>query len=525
MPKSTPPPTKPVAQPPPSALPVIHCAHSKMEDIAALRPNPKNPNRHPPEQVRLLAKIIAATGFRNPIVVSDLSGFVVKGHCRLEAARLNGYTHVPVDVQHYDTEAQETADLLADNSIADLASLNQTAVQALLAELTAAGHDTELAGFLQATQDQVEQNKTAAGKLREKFLVSPFTVLDTRSAGFAERKQLWLQLGLKSEEGRKSDLIFSRSSQPPAAYQAKARHEALHGRKFSFDEFLDANPELKNVQGQTSIFNPVLCEIVYNWFLPTTGAGSILDPFAGGSVRGVVAAFLGHEYTGIELRPEQVAANQANAAEIFAAIGMKPKHFPQWITGSSLDLNTLLPPQKTFDLVFTCPPYGDLEVYSDDPKDLSAQPENVFRANLDTIIKAACARLKPNRFSIWVVGDYRDKKTGALRNFVNTTINAHPFPLYNHAVLLTAINSLAIRVSSSFQPQRKLGKAHQDVVFLYNGNRLAIEAAADAAFEHVVIFYDGKADKIPDHLGPLSAREIIPLGDLLLSLTSTTAAP
>lgn len=506
--------------PAPGGIPAIHCAHKELMPIGDLRPNPKNPNRHPAEQIRLLAKIIASTGFRNPIVISDRSGFIVKGHGRLEAARLNGYTHVPVDVQHYETDAQEIADLMADNSIADLSSLNQTAVKSLLAELTASGHDTELAGFLKSHTDQATERKAAAGKLREKFLVSPFTVLDTRCAAFLERRQLWLQLGIESEIGRDGNLTFANSSQPPHVYSAKNKYEATLGRTVSWDEFLDNHPDLKGLQGGTSIFNPVLCEIFYNWFLPSTGSGEILDPFAGGSVRGVVAAFLGHAYTGIELRPEQVVANQANAAAIFASIGHTPKHAPQWITGSSADLETLLPEGKTFDLVFSCPPYGDLEVYSDNPEDLSAQPEHLFRENYTFIVQAATGRLKPNRFSIWVIGDYRDKKTGTLRNFVNTTINAHTFPLYNHAILLNSISSLAIRITRNFPAQRKLGKAHQDVTFLFNGDRLALEAAADASFENIVMFYQGQADKIPEHLGPLSAREITPLGDILAQLTS-----
>ena len=57
----------------------------------------------------------------------------------------------------------------------------------------------------------------------------------------------------------------------------------------------------------TSIFDPVLTELCYRWFCPS--GGLILDPFAGGSVRGIVASVLGYKYEGFELRAEQVAAN------------------------------------------------------------------------------------------------------------------------------------------------------------------------------------------------------------------------
>ena len=68
--------------------------------------------------------------------------------------------------------------------------------------------------------------------------------------------------------------------------------------------------------GGTSIFDPVLCELAYLWFCPP--GGKVLDPFAGGSVRGIVAAKLGRKYTGIELRKEQVDANREQAARICA---------------------------------------------------------------------------------------------------------------------------------------------------------------------------------------------------------------
>ena len=73
----------------------------------------------------------------------------------------------------------------------------------------------------------------------------------------------------------------------------------------------------------TSIFDPVLCELIYRWFCPT--AGIVLDPFAGGSVRGIVASHIRLQYIGIDLRPEQIAANREQAARI-----AKDPH-PVWI--------------------------------------------------------------------------------------------------------------------------------------------------------------------------------------------------
>jgi len=109
----------------------VHCPHDKLVAIDELRAHPKNPNKHPKDQIARLAQILEYQGFRYPVKVSQLSGFVTSGHGRIEAAKLNGWTHVPVSFQPYDDEAQEYADIVADNSVAswselDLSSINLT---------------------------------------------------------------------------------------------------------------------------------------------------------------------------------------------------------------------------------------------------------------------------------------------------------------------------------------------------------------------------------------------------------------
>lgn len=217
----------------------------------------------------------------------------------------------------------------------------------------------------------------------------------------------------------------------------------------------------------TSVFDPVLCELVYRWFCPPGGA--VLDPFAGGSVRGIVAAQLGFAYTGIDLRAEQVVANQAQAETICDELK------PRWICGDSRELSTIDTGEA--DLIFSCPPYGDLEVYSEDARDLSTLPHAEFVATYRAIIAAACAKLKPDRFACFVVGDFRDGK-GFYRNFVSATIGAFEAAgakLYNEAVLVTAVGSLPIRVGRQFKAGRKLGKTHQNVLAFFKGDPRAIK--------------------------------------------------
>lgn len=214
----------------------------------------------------------------------------------------------------------------------------------------------------------------------------------------------------------------------------------------------------------TSIFDPVLCELVYRWFSPPGGA--VLDPFAGGSVRGVVAAKLGRQYVGVDLRPEQIEANR----EQWGVIGREGEPPPTWLCGDSRDCRTLAP--GSYDLVFSCPPYADLEVYSDDPRDLSTMDFDAFLLAYREIISRSCSLLAPNRFTCFCVGDVRDRR-GLYRNLPGETIRAFAdagLDLYNEAILVTAAGSLPIRAGKHFQAGRKLGKTHQNVLVFIKGD-------------------------------------------------------
>ena len=124
----------------------IYCAHTDVVATDSLIENPRNPNRHPEDQIIALAKIIRHQGWRNPIVVSRRSGFVVKGHGRLLAARMLGLEEVPVDYQDYENEAAEWADMVADNKIAELSTMDEDELNAIIRELDGQ-IDLELTGF------------------------------------------------------------------------------------------------------------------------------------------------------------------------------------------------------------------------------------------------------------------------------------------------------------------------------------------------------------------------------------------
>lgn len=125
----------------------VHCAYDEMVDIAKVVPNPRNPNTHSDKQIELLAKIIDYQGWRAPITVSKRSGFVVRGHGRLLAAEALGLEKVPVDYQDYENEAEEWADLIADNRIAELSELDNEMLKDLIQEIDSGEIDLTLTGY------------------------------------------------------------------------------------------------------------------------------------------------------------------------------------------------------------------------------------------------------------------------------------------------------------------------------------------------------------------------------------------
>ena len=125
----------------------VFCAFDKIVPLEELKPNPKNPNRHPEDQVELLAKVIEAQGWRQPVKVSTRSGLIVSGHGRYQAAVLLGCP-VPVDFQDYPGEAEELADLLADNRIAELAEMDDKMLAELFAVIDESDLSADITGYV-----------------------------------------------------------------------------------------------------------------------------------------------------------------------------------------------------------------------------------------------------------------------------------------------------------------------------------------------------------------------------------------
>ena len=133
----------------------VYCSHDKVVPVETLVPNPKNPNTHPDEQIQALGRVIRYQGWRSPITVSTRSGFIVKGHGRLSAALLEGLKEVPVDYQNYATEADEYADLVADNRLAELSEIDQSKLADIFADIDAGEIPVEMTGYTSAEMESI----------------------------------------------------------------------------------------------------------------------------------------------------------------------------------------------------------------------------------------------------------------------------------------------------------------------------------------------------------------------------------
>lgn len=446
-----------------------------------LHPWEGNPRLH--GDLETLIDSFGEYGFTRPILAQRSSWRIVAGERAWKAAMQKGIAVVPVIFLDF-SDIQADGYALMDNASAEQSSWDLPKLGLQIERLLEHGVDLKHTGFSEQrlayfADDANAERKTEGrkGSLADRFLIPPFSILDGRQGYWSNRKQLWTDLGITSDDGRAADLTFESSSQPPAVYMLRNEMRAVLGREPEWTEVLAEADRKGIVTGKgTSVFDPVLCEVAYTWFSPTQGV--ILDPFAGGSVRGIVASVLNRQYVGIDLRTEQVNANYRQLLAIEdSRVRINPPH---WLSGDSRDIDTICQDVRA-DLVFSCPPYADLEVYSRDERDLSNMAYEEFLAAYRTIIQKAVRQLRDDRFAVFVVGEIRDKH-GIYRNFVGDTIQAFEAAgcqYYNEAILITPLNSLPVRVTGMFTKSRKLGKTHQNVLVFVKGDPVRATEACD----------------------------------------------
>lgn len=291
----------------------------EMADIVSIKPYENNPRLND-DAVISVALSIQQFGFRQPIVV-DKERIIVVGHTRWRAAKRLNMTQIPVHVADL-TPDQARAYRIADNQTGQLAQWDDAKLVQELKALNEKHVDINGLGF-----DKVDIDKMLGQtditvqrpSLFDQFLIPPFSVLNSREGHWQERKQQWTAgYELASFAGRGEDgddqghtggVLFKSMTAHPEFYKQKSNIEAKLGKKITTEEFIQLYfiPPTDALAAGTSIFDPVLCEILLRWFSPRDAI--ILDPFAGGSVRGIVSSALQRRYIGIDVRQEQIDAN------------------------------------------------------------------------------------------------------------------------------------------------------------------------------------------------------------------------
>ena len=245
----------------------------KIEDI---KPYERNP-RFNDDAVDAVMKSIEQCEYIAPIVL-DENNVILAGHTRYKALKKLGYKEAECVIKEGLTEEQKKKYRLLDNKTNELADWDM--------DLLAQELDGLDFGDLDLDWGEVSENvskkydSAISGALKEKFIMPPFSVLDARQGDWRKRKKEWLKI-IESDKGRANNLIG----------------EGLNRLAINTDA---------NLSG-TSVFDPVLCEIMYHWF--SKRKDKIIDPFAGGSVRGIVCQMMDRQYFGNDLRKEQITEN------------------------------------------------------------------------------------------------------------------------------------------------------------------------------------------------------------------------
>ena len=410
--------------------------------IGTIKPWDKNPRRNE-AAVDEVAKSIKRFGFGAPILARTQDRVVIAGHTRLKAAQKLGLDMVPVRFLDLDP-AMARALALADNKLGELAQWDDEGLADVLRELEEAQVDFDGLGFSDEELEDLlgphPSDSQASVPLSETFGVPPMSVLDTRQGYWMERKRHWRAIVQDAGETRKATLFRSAPADPVSA--------------------------LLQESGGVSILDPVLAELVCRWF--SKEGHTVLDPFAGDTVFGMVAAYCGLDFTGIELRQEQADLNNQRLAS--AGLGGR------YICDTSANLDEHVQ-DSTVDLLFSCPPYVDLEVYSDDPRDLSTMAPDAFFEELSSILRLGVRKLRPDRFAVIVMSEVRDKRTGSYLRVIPRVIEAMTeagMALWNELILVNPIGTAALRAGRQMQATRKVGRVHQNVLVFYNGDQRAI---------------------------------------------------
>ena len=437
----------------------------------------RNYRKHDKKNKSLIKKSLEKFGAGRSIVV-DAEGEIIGGNGVYEQAQKLGLKTKIVETDGSELVVVKRTDLktddekrkalaVMDNSTSDTSEFD---MELLTADFTV--DELEDFGIELPEEKEDEEEDEAKGNIDEDFIIFPCSILDQSNSKWQDRKKYWIErLDIKDNvNSREGKLYGSDLLKYPKTYSCYLKFKDKNNEQLSFEEFVEKfNPPEFEEDKQSiftkgvSVFDPVLSELSCKWFSPYNG-GKIFDCFAGDCFKGLVFALCGYEFTGIELRQEQVDDN-INACKKFENLNLK------YICDDGQNVDKYLE-KESQDLLFSCPPYYNLEVYSDLPNDASNQKDySDFLKILDNAYSKSIKILKDNRFAVIVVGNIRDKQ-GFYYNFINDIINIfnkNGMFLLNELILKEPINARRFSARKLFK-SRKIVKIHQNILVFYKGN-------------------------------------------------------
>jgi hypothetical protein len=415
----------------------------KKVKITEIKSNPNNPRLIKDDKFHKLVKSIQEfpkmLDIRPIVVNADI--IVLGGNMRLKACKEAGLKEVPVIFAEDLTDEEQKEFIIKDNVGFGEWDWDMIANEWDAEQVEEWGLDVPDFENNIEENDNKDLEANAIERLQDKFIVPPFSVLNAREGYWQERKSYWKELikdtGITRDTGN----------------QTNTRYRSVEG--------FTAAREDENVG---SVLDPVLAEISNKWF--GLENCKTFDCFAGDTVFGYVSSYLGNQFTGIELRESQANFNNQRTKGLNA----------NYICDDGRNVLNHIQ-ENSQDLLFSCPPYFDLEVYSDLPNDASNQKEyKDFLSILDTAFTNSIKCLKENRFAVIVCGDVRDKKGNYYRfpDHIKEIFEKNKMPLYNELVLVDPVGNLQMRVGK-YMEHRKVGKTHQNVLVFYKGNTKEIK--------------------------------------------------
>ncbi len=212
-----------------------------------------------------------------------------------------------------------------------------------------------------------------------------------------------------------------------------------------------------------SIFNARLCQMIISAYAPAKA--NIHDCFAGGGTRAIISALMGNRYFGLDLRQGEVDDIIVRAKEIGISVNEdEDSEITLYQGDSTKDYVKFTKESCTFGL--TCPPYHDLEVYSDNPDDLSYNKsyDEFLELNYE-VLKGCHYVLKSGSFYVWVIGNFRNKQ-GELLHYNGDLVKQAKragFILHDE-IIFDRGNGGALKREQQFEVNRKSIKIHEYIM-------------------------------------------------------------